>query len=111
MEEAAFLPSVQRIVGGVEVEDDPRWRPLMRVEEQFDEQSLNRSRVRCNLMISRGLSAAMLDPVQRALARQRCTIRPFRLKLASEDRQNRVVAQCVVIAQVFVAERDADDAL
>jgi hypothetical protein len=30
VEEAALLMAVQRIVGGVEVEDDPSRRPLMR---------------------------------------------------------------------------------
>ena len=38
MEEAAFLVAVQRVVGGVEIEDDPAWRRLVRVEEEVDEQ-------------------------------------------------------------------------
>jgi hypothetical protein len=36
MEEPAFLMAVQGVVGGVEIEDDLRRRPEMRVEEQLD---------------------------------------------------------------------------
>jgi hypothetical protein len=41
MKEATFLVPVQRIVGGVEIEDDLlRW-VLMRFHEQIDEQPLD----------------------------------------------------------------------
>ena len=41
MEEPAFLMAVQRIVGGVEVEDDLLRSLGMRVEEEIDEQALD----------------------------------------------------------------------
>ncbi len=36
MEEAAFLMPMQRIIGGIEVEDDLPGRPFVRIEEQID---------------------------------------------------------------------------
>ena len=38
VEEPAFLMAVQRIVGGIEIENDLRRRRLVRIEEQVDEQ-------------------------------------------------------------------------
>ena len=42
VEEAAFLIAVQRVVRGVEVEDDLLGRPVVRLEQQVDEQGLDR---------------------------------------------------------------------
>ena len=41
VEEAAFLVAMQRIIRGVEVEDDLIGRRLVRFEEQLDEQVLD----------------------------------------------------------------------
>src|SRR6516164_11646914 len=38
VKEAPFLMPVQRVVGGVEVEDDLLWRLLMRLEKEIDKQ-------------------------------------------------------------------------
>ena len=45
VEEPALLVAVQRIVGGIEVEDDLRRRLRVRIEEQIDEQRLDRAGV------------------------------------------------------------------
>ena len=71
MEEAAFLVAVQRVVGGVEIEDDPAWRRLVRVEEEVDEQALDRFAVMADFMVARGADRGVLEPVQRALAGER----------------------------------------
>jgi len=42
MEEAALLVPVQRVIGGVEIERDLLRRPAARIEEQPDEQRLDR---------------------------------------------------------------------
>lgn len=42
MKEPALLMAVQRVVGGVEVEDDRLGRASMRLEELVDEQGLDR---------------------------------------------------------------------
>ena len=54
VEEPAFLMAVQRIVGGVEVEDDLLGRPGVRLEEEVDEQRLDRRRVVADLLVAGG---------------------------------------------------------
>ena len=111
VEEAAFLVAMQRIVGGIEIEDDLFGGLLVGVEEEIDEQAFDRRRVMADLVISRRLAAAQFQPVQRRFARQRRTVRSLRLQLAGQHGQHRVAPQFVVVVEVLVAERNADDAL
>lgn len=54
----------------------------------------------------------MLKTIERALARQSLAVRPQpRLQLAREHRERRVLAQLVVVVQVFVAQRQTEDPL
>ena len=111
MEEAAFLVAVQRIIGRVEVENDlPRWR-LVRLEEEVDEQPLDRRAVVADLLVALGVEGRVLEPVERALAGERGAVLAPRLELASESRQHRIVAQLVVVDQILVPQRDPADAL
>ena len=102
---------MQRIVGGIEVEDDLLRRLLVGVEEEIDEQAFDRRRVVADLVIARRFGAAQFQPVQRRFAGQRRTVGPLCLQLAGQHRQHRVMAQVVVVVQVLIAKRDADDAL
>ena len=111
VEEAALLVAVQRIIGGVEIEDDPLGRRLVRLEEQRDEQGLDGSPIMPDLMITRGAGWRMLEPVQRAFAGQRGAGLAPGGELAGKGRQDRIVPQLIVIDQVFVAERDAEHPL
>ena len=111
VEEAAFLMPVQRIVGGVEIEDDLLRRSLVRLQEQIDEQRLDRRRVMADLVIARRLGSAQLQPVQRPLAGHRRAVRAPRRELAGQHRHHRVMAQLVMVVEVLVAERDAEHAL
>ena len=52
MEEAAFLVPVQRIIRGIEVEDDLLGRRLVRLEEEVDEQALDRRPVMADLVVA-----------------------------------------------------------
>ena len=112
VKEPPLLLTVQRVVGGVEVEDDLlRW-PLVRLQEQVDEQVGQRRRVMADLVIAvirpqRGVFQA----VQRALAGERRAVRALGLELLGEQREHRIVAQLVVVVHVLVTERDADDPL
>src|SRR6185369_12433790 len=71
VEEPALLVAVQRIVGGVEVEDDLLRGAAMCVEKQIDEQRLDAGAVVTDPVIPRWLRLAQLQPVQRALAGER----------------------------------------
>ena len=68
--------AMQRIVGGIQIEGDLRWRFPMRVQEQIDEHRLDGIGVRTEASVTRGLRVAEFQPVQRALARQRRAVRP-----------------------------------
>ena len=82
VEEAAFLMAVQRVVGGVEIEDDLLRRAAMGLEEQIDQQPLDHRRIVADLVIAGRHRPAQLEPVQRRLARHRSAILAPRFQLA-----------------------------
>src|SRR6185437_13583864 len=79
VEEPSFLLAVQRIIGRIEIEDDLARRLLMRLQEQLDQQPLDRNRIVADLVIACRLQPAQLQPVQRRLSRNRCTVLAPRL--------------------------------
>jgi hypothetical protein len=111
VEELAFLVAVQWIIRRVKVEDDLLWRLLVGFEENLDEQVFDRSRIVADFMVARRFGPTQLQPVQRRFAGQRCTVRSLRLQLARQHCQHRITAQVIVVVQVLIAQRDADDAL
>jgi hypothetical protein len=111
VKEPAFLIAMQRIVGRVEIENDLFGRPWVRLEEEVDEQGLDRRRVVADLVITRGDLARQFEAVEGRLARQRRAVAAPSRKLARKHRHQRVVTKLVVIVQVFVAERNAEQAL
>src|SRR5262249_40107347 len=74
VEEAALLVAVQRVVGGIEVEDDLPRRAGMGVEKQIDQQGFDRLRVVPDLVIGRRPRLAQLEPVKRRFAGHRRTV-------------------------------------
>ena len=111
MEKAALLMAVQRVVGGVEIENDLLGRAAMRLQEQVDQQRLDHRLVVADLVIAGRKRPAELEPVQRRLARHRRAILSARFQLAGEDRHHRVMAQLIVIDQVLIAERQSEHPL
>ena len=113
VEEAALLSAVERDVGVVEIEHDLARRPLMCLEEQIDQQRVDLRPVAVDLVILRRMPlGCVLQPVQRALAGQRRAVAAqLRLQLARQHREGRVLAQLVVVVEVLVAQRQAEDAL
>ncbi len=117
VEEPALLMAVQRVVGGVEVEDDlsgrpsPCRSPCVRLEEEVDEQRLDRRSVVADLLVAGGDLAREFQPVQRRLAGNRRAILALGLQLARQHRHQRIVAKLVMVVQVLIAERDAVHAL
>jgi len=114
MEDPALLAAVHLVVGGVDVQHQPRRRlALPRVDEQLHEHRLQRIRIVLNPVVAAGLTAGrrMLETVQRALARQRRTALPAALELARQQGQQGVVPQIVVVVEVFVSQGNARNAL
>jgi hypothetical protein len=62
VKEAAFLMAVQRIIGGVEIENDLWWRLLVRLQEQIDKQGFDLGAVPGNPGVARQLRSAQLQP-------------------------------------------------
>jgi hypothetical protein len=111
VEEPAFLVAVQRIVGRVEVEDDLLGRLGMGLQEQIDEQPLDRGGIVADLVIARRCRSAQFQPIERRFARDRSAIPPPRREFARQHRHHRVVPQFVVVVQILVAQRQAEHAL
>jgi hypothetical protein len=65
VEEPAFLLSVQRIIGGIEIERDLRRGLGVGIKEQINEQRLDGRAIGGNAGIAGGLLAAEFEPVQR----------------------------------------------
>ena len=103
VEEAAFLTAVQRIIGGVEIEDDLFRRLFMRLNEQIHQQLFDGRRIMSNLVIARRLRPAQLQTVERRLAGHRRTILAMGLKLAGQHRHHRIMAQLVVVVEILIA--------
>jgi hypothetical protein len=102
---------MQRVVGGIEIENDPLGRRLVRFDEQGDEQALDRRRVVADLVISARFRRHVLEAVERALAGERRAILTPCGELAGQRRQHRVVPQLIVIDQVLIAQRDTEHPL
>ena len=92
MEEPALLMAVQRIVGGVEIEDDLLGRGAVRIEEELDEQPLDRRHVMTDLVVPVRSPRRVLEPVERALAgkgaqrRRRASSLPARIAITGSCR-------------------------
>src|SRR5262249_14767490 len=111
MEEPAFLMTMQRIVGGIEIEDDLARRLAVRLEEEHHEQRLDGGRLGADVGAGWGSGGGDSERVGRRLAGNRRTFFGARRKLARQYRHQRIAAQLVVVVEVFVAERDGKDAL
>jgi hypothetical protein len=72
VEKPAFLAAVDGIVGGVQVEGDARRCLGVGVQEQIDEQVLDRLRIVGDLAVAMIIDRRVLQPVQGALAGKRC---------------------------------------
>ena len=111
MEEPVFLMAVQRILGGVEIEDDLLRRFGVGLQEQTNEQLLNGGRIMADLVIARGLRPAQFQPVERRFAGDRRAVPAPCLQLAGQHRHDRVVPQLVMIIQILVTQRNPEHPL
>jgi hypothetical protein len=111
VEEAAFLVAVQRIVGRIEIEDDLARGGGVAVEEEIDEQALDRRRIVTDLVITAGSRRRVLEPVQRAFTGEWGTVLAPGDELAGQRRQHRIVAQLIMVDQILVAQRDPEHPL
>ena len=102
---------MQRVVGGVEIEDDLLRRAAMRLKEQVDQQPLDHRPIVADLMVAGRQRPAQFESVQRRFACHRRAILSPRFQLAGEDRHHRVMTELIVVDQVFIAERQSEHPL
>jgi hypothetical protein len=81
------------------------------LEEQIDKQGFDLGPVPGDAMIAGRLGPAQLEPVEGAFAGQRRTILAPCGQLSGQHRHRRVVAQLVMIDQIFIAQRNPEAAL
>ena len=107
VEETPLLTAVHRVVGGVDVQNDPTRRPPLRPKEALHQQPVDRLGPVGDLVVARvPITRKTLQAVQRALARKgRAPLAPRGRKLAREDLEHRVKAQPLVVVEVLMAKR------
>ena len=106
MEEALRLMTVKRDVGGVQVQHDLLRRTAMGFHKQVPQQAVQRLHRVADLVIATA-AANQFQTVQRALAGQRL----IQIALAAKQPQQRIEAQLLMIAKVFIAQRQTENAL
>jgi hypothetical protein len=121
VKEAAQLLAVQRDVGRVHVQHDLGRRQQVLLHEGLDQELLDLRQVGDDLLVPAvglGADGGEFQAVERALAGQGgaaiAGARPVLaggVGLASQHGQQRIVAQPVVVVEVFVAQAQAEDAL
>ncbi len=112
MEEAAFLIAVDRIVRGVEIEDDALGRRGLAFEKEADKQPLHGLFVHAELAVTVLFGPwRVLEPVQRGFPGQDRAIGAAGFELARDKAKHRIVTQLIVIVEVLIAERNAMDTL
>ena len=92
VKEATLLGAVDRIVGRVQIEHDLAWRRAMPVEEQVDEQPLDRRPIVADLVVARGRTRRrVLETIEGRLAGQRRAAGSAGAELAGDGGQHRVM--------------------
>ena len=83
------------------------------VEEEVDKHGLDRGGAMPDLVVAptRCIRGRVFQPVERALASERRGSGLIRLEAAQQGPEHRVMAQIVVVDEVLVPERQAEDAL
>ncbi len=112
VEEPPFLLTVDWIVGGIEIEHDLFGRLSVRLQEDIDQQRLDRLGHMADLAIPiPAAHRSMLQPVQRRLPGQRRTAPLTPFQSTQRRRQRRIVPKIVVVVDVLVAQRNPHNPL
>src|SRR5262245_43070997 len=73
--EPPLLLPMNRIIGGIKIEDDLTWCPFVSFQRKIDEKTSNRHRIVTDLVVARRLQLAQLQTIERRLAGYWPTIR------------------------------------
>ena len=114
MEEPTFLLSVHKIVGCIQVQPDLPRRSIMGFDECIHQQFIQPFRICHNALVTALwclLRVSQLEAIQRARAGQGMVMVPLahphpaqEVLLARQHRKHKIIAQCVMVIEVFVAQ-------
>lgn len=121
MKKSALLPAVNGIVRGVEVEDDLVRRPVMGIEEELNEEPLQRAGIVQDLEVSpirMERRRRRLEAIERCVPGESSPRIPRhapalaeRVRFAHRQGKHRVAAERVVIVEILVAAGERKHAL
>jgi hypothetical protein len=107
MEEALLLMA-HRIVRSLEIENEAAGSGFVGLNEQVDEQRLHRLAVDGEFAVAvLGILRRMFRPVECRLACAHCAVGAARFQFARYQPKHRIMAQLVMVVQVFIAQRYA----
>ncbi len=115
VKEAPFLLTVQRIVGGIQIQPDFFRGPRVRFDKQIDQQPVDTLSVGHDPLVTTPRSrfrTAQLQSIERARTRQRiplvtrtCSALSRQIAFTHHQRQQTVAPQRVVIVQILIPQR------
>src|SRR5271166_5518990 len=121
MEKAAELMAVQGSVRGVEVQDDALGRRGLLLQEGIDQEALHGVEAGHDLLVATarvGPHGGKFETVERALAGERLAavfgtepVPAFGIAFADENGQQGIVAQAVMVVEIFVAQAQSEEPL
>ena len=106
MKEPPFLFPVHRIISRIKIEDNlTRWA-FVSFQKKGDEKISNRHRIVTDLVVTRRLQLAQLQPIERRLASYWGTILAARCQLARQNGHDRIVPQLIVVVEILIPQRN-----
>jgi hypothetical protein len=121
VKESPFLPAVQRVVGGVKVQDQNPGRLLRRAEEGTYKVLLQLVHLSDDLFVPRPIAqqaTGCFQTVERALSRQGLaaislapSVLAFQILLATKKSQKRIGSKQIMIVEIFVSKTQSVGAL
>jgi hypothetical protein len=121
VKEAAELMAMQRVVGGIHIQDHARRRHHVLLQEGLHQKGLQGVQVGHNLFVAAGgvgPHRGEFEAVERTLARQRFAavalaqaLAALGIVLGDQHGHEGVMPQLVVVVEIFVAQAQTEDAL
>ena len=118
---APFLVAVQPVVGGVEIEHDALGLARLRLNVEIGQQTVHRTRVENDLLVTAlrvGVGRGSLEAVESALAGTgvaavlgSAALLAFEVLFATQQGQQRVGPQLIVIVEILITQHQPVDAL
>ena len=111
MKGPAFLMTVDTVIRGIHIQNDPGGCALMLIHEHAHKQGSERIMIRNDPTVTIGLLPTALQAVQRGFSGQCRAVRPISRQTARHQAHDRIMTQGIMIVQVFVTQSQPHDPL